>query len=97
MSRMHNPAHPGEALHDLWLVPLGISITSAAEKLGVNRKTLSNIIHGRAGISADMALRLAAWLGTTPDLWLGMQAQWELWRAEQRPRPKIQPLERIAA
>ena len=97
MSRMHNPVHPGEILHDLWLEPLGVSITYAAEKLGVSRKTLSKIINCNAGISADMALRLAAWLGTTPDLWLGMQAQWELWQAEQLPRPKIKPLEWIAA
>ncbi|HUW51490.1 MAG TPA: HigA family addiction module antitoxin, partial [Sulfuricella sp.] len=81
MSKMHNPAHPGEVLRDLWLEPLGVSITSAAEKLGVSRKTLSKIINGNAGISADMALRLATWLGTTPDMWLGMQAQWELWQA----------------
>ena len=97
MSRMHNPAHPGKVLHDLWLEPLGVSITSAAEKLGISRKTLSKIINGNAGISADMALRLASWLGTTPDMWLGMQAQWELWQAEQRPRPKILPLERMVA
>jgi len=97
MSKMHNPAHPGEVLRDLWLEPLGVSITSAAEKLGVSRKTLSKIINGNAGISADMALRLATWLGTTPDMWLGMQAQWELWQAAQLPRPKILPLERMAA
>ena len=88
MSRMHNPAHPGEILRDLWLEPLGVSITYAAQKLGVSRKTLSKIINGNAGISADMALRLAAWLGTTPDVWLGMQAQWALWQAEQNPSQK---------
>ncbi|MDD5296103.1 MAG: HigA family addiction module antitoxin [Rhodocyclaceae bacterium] len=97
MSRMHNPAHPGEILRDLWLAPLNISVTTAAEKLAVSRKTLSKIVNGSAGISADMALRLAAWLGTTADLWLGMQLQWELWQASQQPRPEIRQLERLAA
>ena len=94
MSRMPNP---GEIFHHFWLEPLSLSITYAARKLGVSRKALSKIINSNAGISADMALRLSAWLGTTPDVWLGMQAQWDLWQAEQLPRPKIKPLERMAA
>jgi addiction module HigA family antidote len=97
MSQMHNPAHPGEVLRELWLVPLNISVTSAAEELAISRKTLSKIVNGNAGISADMALRLAAWLGTTADLWLGMQLQWELWQASQQRRPEIRQLERLAA
>lgn len=89
MSRMHNPAHPGEVLQD-WLE--GISITDAARKLGVTRTTLSRILNGHAGITADMALRLAEALGTTPEFWLGMQLAWELWRAEQKPRPHVEKL-----
>ncbi|MDC7691734.1 HigA family addiction module antitoxin [Vogesella indigofera] len=94
MSRMHNPAHPGEVLQD-WLD--GVSVTEAARKLGVTRAALSRILHGHAGISADMALRLSAALGTTPELWLGMQTAWELWQAEQKPRPHIERLHPAAA
>jgi len=94
MSRMHNPAHPGEVLQD-WLD--GVSVTEAARKLGVTRAALSRILHGHAGISADMALRLSAALGTTPELWLGMQSAWELWQAEQKPRPHIERLLPVVA
>lgn len=90
MSRMHNPAHPGEVLKD-WLE--GISVTEAAKKLGVTRASLSRILHGHSGISADMALRLAAALGTSPELWIGMQAAWDLWQAEQRPRPHVERIQ----
>ena len=94
MSRMHNPAHPGEALRE-W-IPEEMTITMAAEQLGVSRVMLSKIINVKAGVSAEMALRLAAWLGTTPDVWLEMQSAWDLWQAEQKPLPKVHPL-RLAA
>jgi len=55
------------------------------------------VLNGKAGVTAGMALRLSAWLGTSPDVWLGMQTQWDLWQAEQQPSPKIKPLERMAA
>lgn len=95
MSRMHNPPHPGEVLRE-WL-PEGMTVTSAAEALRLSRVSLSKILNGKAGISADVALRLAAWLGTSPDLWTGLQVQFDLWQAEHSPRPEIQPLERLAA
>lgn len=94
MSRMHNPAHPGEVLRE-W-IPEGMTVTEAAAQLGVSRVTLSKVLNANGGISADMALRLAQWLGTTPDVWLEMQAAWDLWQAEQRPQPKVKPL-RLAA
>ncbi|ACO74537.1 HigA family addiction module antitoxin [Laribacter hongkongensis] len=87
MSRMHNPAHPGTVLAD-WLD--GISVTDAARKLGITRTALSRILHGHAGISADMAIRLSEALGTTPELWLGMQSAYDLWQAGQRPRPHVE-------
>jgi len=65
--------------------------------LQISRVTLSKILNGKAGITAAMALRLSIWLGTTPDLWLGMQSQWHLWQAEQQPLPDIKPLGRVAA
>ena len=55
--QMHNPPHPGEVLRELCLEPLNLSVTDAAEALGVSRKTLSSILNGRAGISPEMALR----------------------------------------
>ena len=95
MSRMHNPAHPGEVLRE-WL-PEGMTITKAAKELQVSRAMLSKVLNGKAGVTAGMALRLSVWLGTSPDLWLGMQTQWDLWQAEQQPIPNIKPLNRLAA
>jgi len=81
--RMHNPPHPGEVLRSLCLEPLGISVTDAAEALGVSRKTLSSILNGRAGISPEMAVRLSMAFGTTAESWLSQQTQYDLWHAEQ--------------
>lgn len=94
MSRMHNPPHPGAVLRE-WL-PDGLTVTDAAAALQVARVTLSKILNGSAGISADMALRLSQWLSTSPDLWLGLQTQYDLWQAEQRKRPAIEPLQKAA-
>ena len=68
--QMHNPPHPGEVLKELCIEPLGISVTKAAEGLGVSRKTLSAILNGRAGISAEMALRLSMAFDTSAESWL---------------------------
>ena len=80
---MHNPPHPGEILKELCLEPLGVSITEAAEALGVSRKTLSSIINGKAGISPEMAVRLSIAFNTSSESWLNQQTQYDLWRAEQ--------------
>lgn len=82
--RMHNPPHPGEVLKSLCLEPLGLTVTQAAEALGVTRKTLSMVINGRAGISPDMAIRLSMAFDTTPESWLNQQMQYDLWQAKQR-------------
>jgi addiction module HigA family antidote len=81
--KMHNPPHPGEVLKELCLEPLGLSVTRAAEALGVSRKTLSAILNGRAGISPEMALRLSKAFGTSPESWLNQQMHYELWVTEQ--------------
>lgn len=78
--RMHNPPHPGEILHDLWLEPLGLSNTAAAEALNVSRKTVSEIVNGRASISAEMALRLELAFGKSAESWLAHQANYDLWQ-----------------
>jgi addiction module HigA family antidote len=82
--RMHNPPHPGEIIKALCLKPLGVTITQAAEALGVSRKTLSTILNGRAGISPEMAVRLSIAFGTSSESWLNQQTQYDLWHAEQR-------------
>ena len=81
---MHNPPHPGEILHDLWLEPLELSVTRAAEALGVSRKTLSEIVNCRASISPEMALRLELAFGKSAESWLAHQAAYDLWQLDQR-------------
>ncbi len=87
MTRMHNPAHPGEVLREY--LPESLGVTEAARRLGVTRQALSALLNGRAGISAEMALRLEAALGTSAEMWVGMQAGHDLWRARQQRQPKV--------
>jgi len=82
--RMHNPPHPGEVIKSLCLEPLGLTVTQAAEGLGVSRKTLSAILNGRSGVSPEMAVRLSIAFGTSSESWLNHQVQHDLWHAEQR-------------
>ena len=81
MGEMYNPPHPGLTLREDVLPELGLSVSEAAEQLGVSRVTLSRVINGRAAISAEMALRLGQWLGNGPDIWLRMQVAYDLWHA----------------
>jgi len=81
---MHNPPHPGEILRDLCLEPMGLSVTDAANALGVSRKTLSAILNGRSGISPEMAVRLSIAFDTSSESWLNQQTQYDLWQAEQQ-------------
>lgn len=83
---MHNPPHPGEIIRELCLEPLGLSVTEAAEGLGVSRKTLSAIINGRAGISPEMAIRLGKAFNTSAESWLNQQLQYDLWIAQKNSR-----------
>lgn len=80
---MHNPPHPGEILREDYLKPLGLSVTAAAKALGVARKTLSALLNERAGVSPSMAFRLARALDTSPELWVNLQAQYDLWQARE--------------
>ena len=82
-AQMFNPPHPGEVIKELCLEPLGLSVTEAADGLGVSRKTLSSILNGRAGISPEMAIRLSKAFGTSPESWLHQQVQYDLWQAKQ--------------
>ncbi len=83
MMQMFNPPHPGEIIKELCLEPLGLTVTRAAEALGVSRKTLSAILNGRAGISPEMAIRLSIAFETSAESWLNQQVQYDLWRVRQ--------------
>lgn len=82
--RMHNPPHPGEILSELWLGPLGLSVTEAAARLKVSRKALSEIVNGKSRVSPEMALRLELAFGKSAESWLSHQAAYDLWRLEER-------------
>lgn len=75
------PVHPGEILKEMYLDPLATSITSLADNLGVARKTVSQLVNGHMGVSAEMALRLGKAFNTNPKLWLNMQRNYDLWQA----------------
>ena len=92
MARMHNPAHPGEVLREF--LPKDLPIGEIASRLGVSRQAFSALLNGRAGVSAEMALRLEAALGTSAEMWVQMQANHDLWQARQLGKPKVR---RIAA
>lgn len=90
---MHNPPHPVEIIKELCLEPLGLSVTAAAQALGVSRKTLSSIINGKAGISPEMAVRLSIAFNTSSESWLSQQVQYDLAQVEaQRSELHVQPL-----
>jgi len=92
--RMYNPAHPGRILA-YYLA--GRSVTEVARHLGVTRPALSRVLNGKAGISADMALRLSEAFNTDADMWLRLQAQRDLWVASRKKRAKVKPLPESAA
>ncbi len=79
---MHNPPHPGEFVRATYIEPFDISIRSLAESLGVSPSTLTRIVNGRSGISPEMALRLSKALGRSPESWLAMQHNYDLWQAK---------------
>jgi addiction module HigA family antidote len=93
MSRMHNPAHPGAILMDTVLrEDGGITVTELARTLRVSRVALSRVVNERAGVSAELAIRLAAALGGSAESWLNMQLAYDLAQAQKKPRPKIKRL-----
>ena len=82
--RMVKPAHPGEILRGLYLEPLDLTVTDAAKALAVTRKALSELLNGKTGISITMAIRLSKAFGTTPELWLNLQQNFDLWRGRRK-------------
>jgi addiction module HigA family antidote len=94
--RMHNPPHPGEILKEDVLPELGLTVGDFAAHLGVSRPHLSKLLNQRAGITAEMDLKISEALGQAPGLWIRMQAAYDLWQAEQRPRQPVAPLRQAA-
>jgi addiction module HigA family antidote len=81
---MHNPPHPGEVIKRQCLEPLGLTVTAAAEGLGVSRNTMSMLVNGRLGISPEMAIRLSLGFGGSPESWLRQQMHYDLWHAQRK-------------
>lgn len=94
--KMHSPAHPGQILREMYLKPMKVSITEAADALGVSRKHVSAIVNGRAPVTPDMAMRLAAVFATEAQLWVNLQAQYDLWLVSEKAPPKVRPLRQAA-
>lgn len=91
--RMYNPPHPGEVLYEMQMQPVGITISALAQKIGVDRKTVSRVVHGHASISTEMALLLSRAFNTSPQLWLNMQHAYDLWHKERALGHKIREIE----
>jgi len=81
---MHNPPHPGEFIREIYVTPFDISVRKVAESLGVSPSTLNRLLHGESNISPEMALRLSKGLGRSPESWLAMQDQYDLWHARKK-------------
>lgn len=97
MTRMYNPPHPGAVLADTVLrKDGGLTVSEFAERLGVSRVALSRVTNGRAAVSAELAIRLAAALGGSAESWLTMQLAYDLARAEKKRRPRIARIAEIA-
>jgi addiction module HigA family antidote len=87
---MHNPPHPGEVIREF----LGeMTVSAAAKHLGVGRVTFSRVLNGKAAVSPEMAVRLAAAFGTSsPEVWLRMQVKYDLWQIQKRKRVRVELL-----
>ncbi len=92
---MKNPPHPGLSIRLDCLEPLGLSVTAAAKALGVTRQALNNVVNGKSAISPEMAIRLTKAFGSSPEVWLGMQLDYDL--AQARRNEDSIRVERIAS
>lgn len=95
---MHSPPHPGRIVRQECLEPLGLTVTAAARALGVSRIALSELLNGRRGISPEMAIRLAKAFGSAPEVWAGLQLDYDMARAMKNAnRIKVQRITRPVA
>ena len=91
---MHNPPHPGEFISDVYMQPFGYSCRFVAKQLDVSASTLNRILKGKSAITPEMALRLSKALGRTPESWLLMQDNYDLWQAKQNVNlTKVHPID----
>ncbi|HEX7683060.1 MAG TPA: HigA family addiction module antitoxin [Trinickia sp.] len=95
MKKLSN-VHPGEVLNEEFLVPLGISQNALARAMSVPPRRINEIVHGARAVTADTALRLAIVLGTTPQFWLGLQADYDLEEAARADFSALRPLAAVA-
>ena len=84
--RMKNPPHPGRIVRQECIEPLGLTVTETAKRLGVTRQALNNLVNGKGGISAEMAVCLSKAFGSSPEVWLGMQMEYDLAQVEKEAR-----------
>ena len=92
--QMYNPPAPGELLFEGYLKPLGIEPAEFANRIGVALSDINELLAGRSPVTADLALRFGITLGTTPEIWLGLQQQYDLWQAQQNFTADLQPYDR---
>ncbi|WP_260200267.1 HigA family addiction module antitoxin [Candidatus Regiella insecticola] len=90
---MHNPPHPGELLREGVLKPMNMKVADLARRLGMSRVSLSRVVNGHAAISSDLAVRLERAGLSTARVWMGLQADYDLWQAENREQPHIERIE----
>lgn len=94
---IHEPLHPGEIIKELCIEASGLNVTEAAKRLGVDRTTFSRLINGHAGISPEMAIRLSIALGTPATMWMNLQRDYDLYKAEKiRKKLKVQKITKAA-
>lgn len=97
MAIMHDPLHPGEIVKDELIEATGMSVTEAAERLGVSRTALSRLLNGHSGISPEMALRLSKFFNTSIEMWLILQAQYDTWLIGKKSKEiKVKPFSKAA-
>ncbi|MCL2635467.1 MAG: HigA family addiction module antitoxin [Betaproteobacteria bacterium] len=89
---IHRHPHPGEILREEVFVPLGLSVTEAADRLAMSRPALSRVLNGKAGISPDLAVRLEQAGVSTARAWINLQANYDLWRAMQHEQPTVRAI-----
>ena len=94
---MKNPPHPGRIVRQECIEPLGLTVTDAAAHLGVTRQALNNLVNERAGISPEMAIRLAKAFGSSAEVWLGLQMEYDLAQANRNTRINVKPVGHSAA
>ncbi|RBO81868.1 HigA family addiction module antitoxin [Marinomonas aquiplantarum] len=95
---MHNPPHPGEFIKSIYMETHGISCRAQATHLGVAASTLNRVVKGKSAVTPEMALRLSKVLGRSPESWLSMQGNYELWQAKQNINlDNVQPIDLHAA